>query len=132
MGTRHLTYVYDDADTILLCMYGQWDGYILGHGQDLANFLYGGKLVNGIPFGSKEKLFNGMGCLAAQLVAHFKKETGSFYIYPPKLGHDCWQEFEYHIYPDKIKVLGGDQFPIFSGTWEAFAEFCDNEANDDD
>ena len=125
MGTRHLTYVYEDSDTILLCMYGQWDGYPTGHGADLAEFLNSfDAIVNGIPVGDKRKMANGMGCLAAQLVGHFKKDAGSFYIYPPKLGHDCWQEYEYHIRPNSVKVTDGDGYSLFNGTWQDFADFC--------
>jgi hypothetical protein len=122
MGTRHLTYVYDETDTILLCMYGQWDGYISGHGTNLANFLNSfDAIVNGIPVGDPRKMANGMGCLAAQLVAHFKDGAGNFYIYPPKLGNDCWQEYEYHIRPKSVTISGGAEF---SGTWKQFAEYC--------
>ena len=130
MGTRHLTYVYEDSDTILLCMYGQWDGYISGHGADLAEFLSSfDAIVNGIPVGDKRKVANGMGCLAAQLVAHFKKDAGSFYIYPPKLGHDCWQEYEYHIRPKSVKVTDSGGYSLFNGTWQDFADFCTEKAS---
>lgn len=130
MGTRHLTYVYEDSDTILLCMYGQWDGYPSGHGADLAQFLNSfDAIVNGIPVGDKRKMANGMGCLAAQLVAHFKTEVGQFYIYPPKLGHDCWQEYEYHIRPNSVKVTDGSGYPLFNGTWEDFLDFCTENAD---
>ena len=130
MGTRHLTYVYEDSDTILLCMYGQWDGYPSGHGADLAQFLNSfDAIVNGIPVGDKRKMANGMGCLAAQLVAHFKKEAGNYYIYPPKLGHDCWQEYEYHIRPNSVKVTTGDGYSLFNGTWEDFLDFCTENAD---
>lgn len=122
MGTRHLTYVYDETDTILLCMYGQWDGYISGHGTDLADFLNSfDAIVSGIPVGDPRKMANGMGCLAAQLVAHFKDGVGNFYIYPPKLDNDCWQEYEYHIRPKSVTISGGAEF---SGTWKQFAEYC--------
>jgi hypothetical protein len=120
MGTRHLTYVYDETDTILLCMYGQWDGYISGHGTDLADFLNSfDAIVSGIPVGDPRKMANGMGCLAAQLVAHFKDGAGNFYIYPPN--NDCWQEYEYHIRPKSVTISGGAEF---SGTWKQFAEYC--------
>ena len=51
MGTRSLTYVYD-VKTPVVCMYRQYDGYPSGHGQELAEFLFDGKLVNGIPSGA--------------------------------------------------------------------------------
>lgn len=122
MGTRHLTYIYDETDTILLCMYGQWDGYVSGHGADLADFLNSfDAIVSGIPVGDPRKMANGMGCLAAQLVAHFKDGAGKFYIYPPKLDNDCWQEYEYHIRPKSVTISGGAEF---SGTWKQFAEYC--------
>ena len=48
MGTRSLTYVYD-GQTPIMCMYRQYDGYLSGHGQELANFLNELTLGNGIP-----------------------------------------------------------------------------------
>ena len=57
MGTRSLTRVietWNDEKTnklkkqVLVCMYRQYDGYPSGMGSDLAEFLNGGKLVNGI------------------------------------------------------------------------------------
>jgi hypothetical protein len=112
--------VYDGNEPVV-CMYGQFDGYPSGYGADLADFLHDGKLVNGIPFGSQDKIFNGMSCLAAQLVAHFKIGVGNFYLYPVKQGQDCWQDYEYHVYADKVKVTG---YSTFEGTWQEFAEFC--------
>ena len=125
MGTRSLTFVYEE-NTPIICMYRQYDGYMTGHGQELAEFLSPFTLVNGIPVGDTRKLANGMGCLAAQLVAHFKVGTGQFYLYPPKRNQDCGQEYAYHIYSDKVVVkesnygTGGDQ--IFKGTWEEFRQ----------
>jgi len=102
-------------------MYRHFDGYPSGHGADLADFLHDGKVVNGIPSGDKSKVFNGMSCLAAQMVAHFKDGPGNIYLYPPKLDQDVWQDYEYHLYENKVKVTGHS---AFEGTWEEFAEFC--------
>ena len=53
------------------------DGYPDGHGQELADFLTGFQVVNGIG-GDDEinypKLANGLGCLAAQTIAHLKRQ----------------------------------------------------------
>lgn len=124
MGTRSLTFVYD-GDRPVMNMYRQFDGYPSGHGQELAEFLLEGKMTNGIPVGSKEHYFNGMGCLAAQLVANFKKDAGGFYLYPMD-ATDCWQEYEYHVYEDKVVVKNPDEV-IFSGDWDAFHSFCYDE-----
>ena len=48
MGTRCLTFVYDEAGDPLLNMYRQFDGYMSGHGAELAEFLHDRKLVNGL------------------------------------------------------------------------------------
>jgi hypothetical protein len=121
MGTRSLTFVYD-GDKPIMNMYRQFDGYTSGHGRELAEFLLSGKMTNGIPVGVKENFFNGMGCLAAQLVGSFKKESGGFYLYPLDCT-DCWQEYEYHVYENKVIVKNPDEV-IFSGDWDKFHSFC--------
>ena len=76
MGTRCLTHFESDGK-ILCTVYSQMDGYPDGHGQELADFLSGFKVVNGIG-GDDEmnypKLANGLGCLAAQTIAHLKRQ----------------------------------------------------------
>ena len=124
MGTRSLTYVYEgDIDSkCIVCMYAQFDGYPDGHGASLAEFLLSGKMVNG--FGnSPVKEFNGMGCLAAQMVANFKTKVGGFYLYPIDTT-DAWQEYNYHIYENKTLVLDGNNKKLFEGTWQEFHKFC--------
>ena len=105
MGTRSLTTVistYKNDEKIVktkfIKMYRQMDGYPSGMGMDLADFLTGTKVVNGLGGDEvKSKLvFNGAGCLAAQLVAHFKDGAGSIYI-EPITAKDCGQEYEYEI-----------------------------------
>lgn len=110
MGTRSLTHIMDDGKP-LVTIYRQFDGYPSGHGQDLADFLEGLTVVNGI--GSRErKIANGMGCLAAQLVGHLKAESaksayqpngpqpgdiaGNVYIYPAGI-EGCGEEYVYTV-----------------------------------
>jgi hypothetical protein len=123
MGTRSLTFVYD-GDKPIVNMYRQFDGYPSGHGQELAEFLLSGKMVNGYSDKNK-KQFNGMGCLAAQMIAHFKESVGGFYIYSVD-STDCWQDYEYHVYEDKMVVKNPTEV-IFSGTWTEFNDFCSAE-----
>jgi hypothetical protein len=123
MGTRSLTFVYD-GDKPIVNMYRQFDGYPTGHGQELAEFLLSGKMVNG--YSDKDtKQFNGMGCLAAQMIAHFKQSVGGFYIHSVD-STDCWQDYEYHVYEDKMVVKNPTEV-IFSGTWDNFHSFCSDE-----
>ena len=105
MGTRSITKVietWNDEKTnklkkqTLVCMYRQMDGYPSGMGVDLAEFLESGKIVNGISLGETQRVFNGMGCLAAQMVAHFKDGAGGIYLYPINV-KDAWQNYEYEI-----------------------------------
>ena len=120
MGTRSLTFVYDE-DKTLLNLYRQFDGYPSGHGVDLAKFLDGFKIVNG--YGEvKPKIANGMGCLAAQLVAHFKESVGGFYIHAVT-DTNCGQDYEYHIYQDRV-IIKDPIDEIFRGTWKELAVFC--------
>ena len=109
MGTRSLTKIFNtykdekknkQVKVQLVNMYRQYDGYPSGHGEELADFLKGGKVVNGI--GSRDEkqiLFNGAGCLAAQMIAHFKDGAGGFYI-EPITAKDCGQEYEYEVIVD--------------------------------
>ena len=108
MGTRSLTKVfstYKDEKTNkqvkiqLVNMYRQYDGYPSGHGTELADFLKGGKVVNGIGGDEKQTVFNGAGCLAAQMIAHFKDGAGGIYI-EPITAKNCGQEYEYEVIVD--------------------------------
>ena len=135
MGTRSLTFVYTDhygSDTgpePIINMYRQFDGYPSGHGAELSEFLSSfDAVVNGIPFDETRRVANGMGCLAAQMIAHFKTGVGGFYIYPVT-SNDCGQEYEYHIYSDRITVFGWDKEHLFTGPWSAFTEFCTEKEN---
>lgn len=105
MGTRSLTVVLDEDGIEICTLYRQYDGYPTGHGAELKAFLDGFSIVNG--FGSSDPLrtANGMGCLAAQIIAHFKSGVGGFYLYPGGT-RDCGEEYIYTIY---LHTPGGRQ-----------------------
>ena len=138
MGTRSLTYVEESWETAIayednnnkvhketqniLCMYRQHDGYLSGHGTELAEFLQGFNIVNGLSIDAPERTANGVHCLAAQLIAYFKDGPGGIYIYHSD-AKDCGEEFTYTIYQNKGKVCiraydVWDNKIIFDGTPE--------------
>ena len=144
MGTRSLTFVYEKYGQIqkpVVNMYRQFDGYPTGHGAELAEFLKSGRMINGLDGIGKELQFNGMGCLAAQMVAHFKQTPGGFYIHPTDVT-DCGQDYEYHIYDSGqglyvevadcgyniFGVSSGDRHDfVFKGNLKEFTKFCSDE-----
>ena len=142
MGTRALTFVYD-GETPIINLYRQYDGYPTGHGAELAEFLNGFKIVNGLGPASPSRIANGMGCLAAQLVSHFKgDEAGQFYLYSPQTV-ECGQDYEYHVYQKdkelrvRITNRGCNFFgltmsdtneSLFDGSVSEFAKFCFDES----
>jgi len=146
MGTRSLTFVYESHRTNIgqmvhepiINMYRQYDGYPTGHGAELAEFLSSGSMTNGLRLGANERFFNGMGCLAAQLVANFKDGAGQFYLHPV-VQQSCGQDYEYHIlnvdgqFKIEVYYCGCNMFGmdsdyesevIFSGSLPEFIEFC--------
>ena len=142
MGTRSLTFVYEKYGQVqkpVVNMYRQFDGYPTGHGAELAEFLTSGRLVNGLIHTEtpEEMVYNGMGCLAASMVAHFKQTPGSFYIYSTE-ERDCGQDYEYHIFlkEDELCIevyncgcnffgMSGNNHDLeFRGNLKKFIEFC--------
>lgn len=129
MGTRSLTTfveTYKDnsgkkVKNEIVTMYRQYDGYMEGHGKDLADFLAGGELVNG--FGMDDKVvFNGMGCLSAQVVAHFKDGVGGFYL--QRANKNSGENYRYKVIGDletkeitiEVFEVGNRAKKIFSGS----------------
>ena len=137
MGTRSLTFVYDEEGRKLINMYRQYDGYPSGHGKELAEFLEPITMVNGICQTDKT-IANGAGCLAAQLVSHFKDGPGGIYL-EPTTAVDCGQDYEYHIATHGEgaeltitcqRIEGLRPFrrkKIFDGSIEEFKAFCEKE-----
>jgi len=142
MGTRALTFVYSENDKPIVNLYRQYDGYPTGHGAELAQFLSEFHITNGISSGETRRTANGMGCLAAQIVAHFKESVGGFYIHSVD-ATECGQDYEYHVYQKdkelRVRVTdrGCNMFGltmsdtnegIFDGTVAEFVEFCSEKA----
>ena len=128
MGTRSLTFIYEDSypgesTPKLVNMYRQFDGYPTGHGAELAEFLL-------------KTEHNGMSCLAASMIAHFKQSIGGFYIYPTD-STDCGQEYEYHISENQAEIYetsydGSSKKEIFNGSWTEFKEYCSTERHNEE
>jgi hypothetical protein len=137
MGTRSLTTFIEKwkdektnkvKEVKIVTMYRQYDGYPKGMGKDLAEFLGQGKLVNGISFGENQLVFNGMGCLAAQCVAHFKEGAGGIYLHRGGTTN-CWEQYRYEVIQEEgvneIKMRCYDVYKkkwIFEGTPQQFIE----------
>ena len=123
MGTRSVTTLYE-GDKPLLAFYRQMDGYPSGHGQELVDFLKGIEMVNGIQMGGeppKLQQANGAGCLAAQILTHFKTgvinytygqdgtkiregdNVGSIYVVP--IGQT--EEYNYDVVVNKHNKVTG-------------------------
>lgn len=134
MGTRSLTIVrngFEDKAPRIVTIYSQNDGYPEGVGKELCDFLSKIKIVNGMR-GFEANIANGVGCLAAQLVAHLKTEPGGIYL---ESGNDddkprqYDEEYIYEIFadtlaPDKgIRIICHDTVKgeiIFDGTPQGF------------
>jgi hypothetical protein len=109
MGTRSTYRVietFKDSETKkqvkknLVLVYVQYDGYPSGHPKDTAEWLAGGHVVNGISGNDKGLIFNGAGCLAAQLIARLKSGPGGTYIYELKNRGKCGEDYLYDIVVD--------------------------------
>ena len=101
MGTRCLTVFVDlrkdEKGKEIAVLYRQMDGYPDGHGAELQQFLAKRPIVNGYNSTDEQnKAFNGMGCLAASVVAHFKQAIGEFYLHPPGT-RDIGEEYIYTV-----------------------------------
>jgi hypothetical protein len=129
MGTRSLTRViprqeglsfnegHEKGKLAHVNMYRQFDGYPGGHGLELAEFLKDFNIINGIGRDTKLGLHaNGSGCLAAQMIKHFKEEVGNIYLYPADDDRG-WEEYIYTVYPKENE-------PVYISIWSVFEERC--------
>jgi hypothetical protein len=94
----------EEPNKTIVDIYHHWDGYPEGLGVTLAYYLEEKKITNGLSSKDNEDLiFNGMGCLAASLVAYLKDGPGDVYI-EPRESHG-WIDYQYYIWGDTYKDI---------------------------
>lgn len=126
MGTRStITFIseYGQKEPILR-VYTQFDGYIQGAGHDLAEFLKDKTIINGIQSGQTMETghANGMGCLSAQFVKHYKDKIGGVYLIPTSgVGNESYNYIVSFI-DGKIQIEV-DSVPAFKGSPEELLSF---------
>ena len=108
----------EHPEQIEVQVYKHYDGYPEGHPVDLAKFLNGFSVVNGIGQDT-HKVSNGLGCLAAQYVSAFKEQAGDVYIENPDTEHD-WIEYITYVWSTDNKdiwmsIFDTDEGCIFVG-----------------
>lgn len=143
MGTRSLTRVNAENGERYLNLYRQYDGYPTGHGKELFDFLDGIEIVNGFSGDMRAGTHaNGPGCLAAQIVAHYKKEIGGIYLYPTDRT-DAGQDYEYIVTVTSAEAMGPDRRgsivvevvsydgSLFKGGVAEFGAWCDKDDEDE-
>jgi hypothetical protein len=123
MGTRSTTRIvetYDGDDTTVAFIYRQMDGYCSGMGNDLAKILNSGTLVNGI--GGDLNVFNGMGCLAAQVIKELKDGPGGIYLQNENNGGEDYNYLISHGDDSTLYIeveSGGKVFTCKAKDWDA-------------
>ena len=106
-------------------IYHHYDGYPEGLGVTLASYLYDKKLTNGLGSRDDYDYFNGLGCLAASLVAELKDGPGNVYIEDKDRPHG-WLDYKYYVWGDDnkdiwISIFDGDEC-IFVGKPQALLD----------
>jgi hypothetical protein len=81
MSTNGLIFILDENEQALCCIYSHRDSNLEPLGIKLERFLDITRITVGLGL-DNTGLTNGMGDLAAQLVAFLKTEPGSYYLYP--------------------------------------------------
>jgi len=93
----------EKPEKVMVSIYNHYDGYPEGLGVTLANYLNDKIIVNGLGK-DNYRVFNGLGCLAASLIAELKDGPGNIYIEDPKCKH-TWVDYEYYVWGDNDKDI---------------------------
>ena len=101
----------EHPEKVRVQIYKHYDGYPQGHPLDLAEFLKGFSIVNGLGMDTHQ-VSNGLGCLAAQYVAAFKEQAGDIYIENPDAEH---MDIEYitYVWGDYVKGIWMSIFDVY-------------------
>lgn len=134
MGTRSTYRVIEKGNyngkewkNVICLLYLQYDGYPDGHPADTFAWLASGKVVNGLSMGQPEVVFNGAGCLAAQLIARLKTDNkgnikpGGAYLYPIKSRGKCGENYVYDI------IVDADTYSIEVVAYDNMTGWGDND-----
>ena len=112
MGTRATIHIAKREEGVsfseipekkIVSIYNQYDGYPEGLGVTIASYLDNKTIVNGLG-GDRDTVFNGLGCLAASLIAELKEEAGNVYIDNPDFPHG-WLDYEYVVWGNSGKGI---------------------------
>ena len=115
----------EEPNNTIVDIYHHWDGYPEGLGVTLASYLYDKKITNGLSSRDDYDYFNGLGCLAASLVAELKDGPGNVYIEDKDRPHG-WLDYKYYVWGDDnksiwISIFDGDEC-IFVGKPQALLD----------
>ena len=94
----------EKPEKFMVSIYHHFDGYPEYLGVTLANYLEGKKIVNGLGANRDAPVFNGLGCMAASIIAELKEEAGNVYIEDPERPSG-WIDYEYYIWGDYNKDI---------------------------
>ena len=111
----------EKPDKTIVDIYHHYDGYPEGLGVKLASYLDDMKITNGLGR-DNDYVFNGLGCVAASLVAELKDGPGNVYIEDKDRPHG-WLDYKYYVWGDDnkdiwISIFDGDEC-IFVGKPDA-------------
>ena len=98
-------------EKVMVSIYNHFDGYPEGLGVTLASYLEDKKITNGLGK-DRYSVFNGLGCMAASIIAELKDEAGQIYIEDPERPHS-WIDYEYYVWGDDNKDIW---ISIFNGS----------------
>ena len=98
-------------EKVIVSIYNHFDGYPEGLGVTLASYLEDKKITNGLGR-DREYCFNGLGCMAASIIAELKDGAGQIYVEDPTRPHG-WIDYEYYVWGDDNKDIW---ISIFDGS----------------
>ena len=133
MGTRSTYRIIEEYSTgkkvkkvkqnEICLVYRQYDGYPTGHPLETAEWLATGTVVNGLGMAEERLVFNGAGCLAAQLISKMKDGPGGTYVHNLESRGECWEDYLYDIIVTEDRTIeyvcydnNEDKTEIFRGT----------------
>ena len=99
-------------EKVIVSIYNHWDGYPEGLGVQLAEYFDDKIVTNGLGSRDDYDAFNGMGCLAASLIAELKDCPGNVYIEDPERPHS-WIDYDYYVWGEEGKDLWISIFDTF-------------------